>query len=51
MRLIFTAAAFAGCTFVAAGDVIKVDTSGWVGAEFQPSKSANEDWQVNHNHG
>ena len=21
-----------------------VDTSGWVGAEYQPSKSANEDW-------
>ncbi len=21
-----------------------IDTSGWIGAEYQPSKSANEDW-------
>merc|ERR1711871_1234779 len=24
--------------------VPKLDTSGWVGAEYQPSKSANQDW-------
>ena len=23
---------------------VKIDTSGWVGAEYQPSKSANQDW-------
>ena len=44
LALSLAAPSVASVTLSNADGAAQVDTSGWVGAEYQPSKSANEDW-------